>query len=45
MPPALLKSQFDALEPPAADEHVITVSIDTTPEEIAARVAAQLVTV
>jgi gluconokinase len=38
MPPALLKSQFDALEEPAADEHAIAVSIDATPEEIAGRV-------
>ena len=35
MPPALLQSQFDALEEPAADEHAITVPIDATPEEIA----------
>ena len=35
MPPALLKSQFDALEEPAADEHAIAVPIDATPEEIA----------
>jgi gluconokinase len=42
MPSALLKSQFDALEPPGADERAITVSIDATPQEIAARVVAQL---
>ena len=42
MPPALLQSQFDALEQPAADEHALTVSIDATPEEIAARVLKQL---
>jgi carbohydrate kinase (thermoresistant glucokinase family) len=42
MPPGLLKSQFDALEEPAADEHAITVSIDATPEEIAARVVEEL---
>ncbi len=35
MPPALLRSQFDALEEPGADEHAITVPIDATPEEIA----------
>jgi gluconokinase len=35
MPPALLRSQFDALEEPRADEHAITVSIDRTPEAIA----------
>jgi len=42
MPPALLESQFDALEEPAADENAITVSIDATPEEIAAKVVQQL---
>jgi len=42
MPPALLQSQFDALEEPAADERAITVSIDATPEEIAANVLKQL---
>ena len=35
MPPALLKSQFDALEEPRADERAITVAIDAPPEEIA----------
>jgi gluconokinase len=44
MPPALLKSQFDALEPPAADERAIAVSIDATPEEIAARAVVQIAT-
>ena len=42
MPPGLLKSQFDALEEPAADEHAITVSIDAVPEEIAARLVEKL---
>lgn len=42
MPPALLRSQFDALEAPGADEHAITVSIDPAPEEIAARVVEKL---
>jgi len=42
MPPALLQSQFDALEEPAPDEHAITVPIDATPEQIAARVIEQL---
>jgi gluconokinase len=37
MPPALLRSQFAALEEPAADEHALTVTIDATPEEIAGR--------
>jgi carbohydrate kinase (thermoresistant glucokinase family) len=42
MPPALLQSQFDALEEPAADERAITVSIDATPEEIAGEVLKRL---
>jgi len=42
MPPALLKSQFDALEPPNADERAIAVSIDAAPEEIAAQVVRAL---
>ena len=42
MPPALLKSQFDALEEPRADERAITVEIDATPEEIAGRVVEEL---
>ena len=42
MPPALLRSQFEALEEPRADEHAIMISIDATPEEIAARVVRQL---
>jgi len=37
MPPALLRSQFDALEEPAADEHAIAVSIDAAPQDIAKR--------
>ena len=42
MPPGLLRSQFDALEEPAFEEHAVAVSIDATPEEIAARVLEQL---
>jgi len=42
MPPALLKSQFDALEEPAGGEHAITVSIEGTPEGIAARLIERL---
>jgi gluconokinase len=42
MPPALLQSQFDALEEPGPAEHAITVPIDAPPEDIAARVIAQL---
>lgn len=42
MPPALLQSQFAALEEPAADEHAMTVSIDAAPEMIAGEVLKQL---
>jgi gluconokinase len=42
MPPALLRSQFDALEEPRADEHAIAVTIDETPEEIALTVIRAL---
>ena len=42
MPPALLRSQFDALQEPAPDEQAIAVSIDATPEEIAGRVMSAL---
>ena len=42
MPPALLRSQFAALEEPDADEHAIRVSVDATPDEIAVRVLERL---
>ncbi|HKS62910.1 MAG TPA: gluconokinase, partial [Xanthobacteraceae bacterium] len=42
MPPALLKSQFDTLEEPAADERAITAQIDAAPEEIAEGVVRRL---
>ena len=42
MPPALLQSQFDALEEPAPDEHAITVPIDATPEDIVNRVMSRV---
>jgi gluconokinase len=42
MPPALLRSQFDALEEPAADEHAVTAPIDAAPEEIAADIVRAL---
>jgi carbohydrate kinase (thermoresistant glucokinase family) len=38
MPPALLHSQFEALEPPGPDEHPVTVPIDRTPDEIVDRI-------
>lgn len=40
MPPELLQSQYDTLEPLAADERGIRVSIEPTPAEIVDRVAA-----
>ena len=42
MPSALLQSQFDALQEPAPDERAITVPIDATPQQIAARVVEEL---
>jgi carbohydrate kinase (thermoresistant glucokinase family) len=42
MPPGLLRSQFEALEEPAPDEHAIVVSIDGTPEAIVDRILAEL---
>lgn len=42
MPPGLLRSQFDTLEEPATEERAIAVSVDATPEEIAAEVIQQL---
>ena len=38
MPPALLRSQFDALEVPGPDEAPIAVPVDAPPEAIVARV-------
>lgn len=34
MPPDLLKSQFDTLEPPSAPENFITVSVEKSLPEI-----------
>jgi gluconokinase len=42
MPPALLHSQFEALEEPGPDENPITVSVDAQPREIVARILAVL---
>jgi carbohydrate kinase (thermoresistant glucokinase family) len=42
MPPSLLRSQFDALEAPAPDEHPVTVSTAAQPREIVARILASL---
>lgn len=40
MPPALLQSQLDTLEPPAPDEHALTVDIDQPLSAIAAAILA-----
>ena len=42
MPPGLLTSQFRTLEPPAASEHPITVSIDASVEAIVDDIVSQL---
>jgi gluconokinase len=42
MPPGLLTSQFKTLEPPTADEHPVTVSIDAPVEMIVDDVVRQL---
>lgn len=42
MPPALLDSQFAALEPPGADENAISVDIDQPLEAVVEAIAAQL---
>jgi carbohydrate kinase (thermoresistant glucokinase family) len=42
MPASLLKSQFDALEPPGPDERPITVPIDLPPRDIVARILEEL---
>lgn len=42
MPPALLKSQFDALEEPGIDEWPIVVPIDTSPRRIVERILAHM---
>jgi gluconokinase len=43
MPPGLLRSQFDALEEPGAEERAIAVPIDAAPEEIATQAIKELV--
>jgi len=42
MPPGLLASQLDTLEPPAPDEHPLTVSIDAPVETIVDNIVRQL---
>ena len=42
MPPGLLASQFETLEPPTSDEHPITVSIDAPVEAIVDDIVSHL---
>ena len=42
MPPALLHSQFEALEEPGPEENPIIVSIEPAPREIAALIVSAL---
>lgn len=42
MPPGLLESQFQTLEPPAPAEHPVTVSIDATVDRIVDDIVNQL---
>ena len=42
MPPGLLESQFETLEPPGADENPLTVSIDASVDEIVDAIVQQL---
>lgn len=42
MPPALLDSQFAALEPPGADENPMVVPIDASPPELIQTVLARM---
>ncbi len=42
MPPALLDSQYAALEPPGADEATLTLNIALPPEDLAAQAVAWL---
>jgi gluconokinase len=37
MPPSLLQSQLDTLEPPGADERALSLPIDLPPEQLAAQ--------
>ena len=42
MPPALLKSQFDALEEPQADERALSVQIALPPRRVVEAIVQQL---
>lgn len=42
MPVSLLRSQFDALEPPALEEDPLVIAVDAPPGEIVERIVASL---
>jgi len=42
MPPSLLQSQLDTLEPPQADEHAVTLDIAAAPQEQLGRAVREL---
>jgi gluconokinase len=42
MPPSLLQSQLDTLQPPTADEHALALDIDPSPEHLAQQALAWL---
>jgi gluconokinase len=42
MPTALLKSQFDTLEPPTSDERALSISVELEPEQIVEAVVGML---
>jgi gluconokinase len=42
MPPALLESQLDCMEPPTADENVVTIGVAAQPAEISAEITRRL---
>jgi carbohydrate kinase (thermoresistant glucokinase family) len=42
MPPALLKTQFDALEEPQADEHALSVPIVLSPRRVVEAIVQEL---
>jgi gluconokinase len=42
MPPSLLQSQLDTLEPPVREEHALTLTIDQPPQALAAQAQAWL---
>lgn len=44
MPPTLLQSQLDTLEPPSADEHALCLDITPPPEQLVAAVMRHLET-